>query len=337
MNIKRKKVIIDTDPGIDDAFALFYALTHPGFEVLGLTTAFGNVPTPLASINARYLLSRFGKKDIPVAEGSHKPYSRPESVCADFVHGKDGLGNTFQAKDIGQNDPRPAHVMICDIIRANPGEVTIIAIAPLVNLALALDHDPGIAALVKEVVVMGGAIHANGNINPAAEANIFNDPEAAEKVFHAPWPVVLFPLDVTDNCILPREQVAALATYGEMGEYLCDISQFYQDFYQGTREDMDGEPVNGLVNHDLHPVMYLVHPEFFSFRSGGLRVVGGEGMLRGHMIMDDRSKWSHSHAWSDLPAVKVCFEAHYLGMFKAFEDRLRAFEMTRVPNEEALA
>lgn len=332
--IKRKKVIIDTDPGIDDAFALFYALTHPGFEVLGITTTFGNVPTPLAASNARYLLSRFGRKDVPVSEGSHKPYCRPASLCADFVHGKDGLGNTFQASNIGQNDPRPAHIMICDLIRAHPGEVTIIAIAPSVNLAMALDHDPGIAALVKEVSIMGGAIRTNGNINPAAEANVYNDPEAAEKVFHAPWPVTLFPLDVTDYCIMPRDSVKALCRFGEIGEYLHDISQFYQAFYYQTREDDHGKPVNGVVAHDILPVMYLLHPELFTFRSGAIRVIGGDSHLRGHMIMDERAKWSHPHAWTDLPPVKVCFDVDYPSLFKAFEDRLHAFALAN--NEEAL-
>jgi inosine-uridine nucleoside N-ribohydrolase len=330
--LKRKKVIIDTDPGVDDAFALFYAVTHPQLEVLGITTTFGNVPTPLAAINARYLMKRFGQSHIPVAEGSHKPYKRPQSLCADFVHGKDGLGNTFQVEEVGQNDPRPAHVMMCDIIRANPGEVTIIAIAPLVNLALALDHDPGIAALVKEVVVMGGAIHCNGNINPAAEANTFNDPEAAEKVFHASWPVVLFPLDVTDHGLMPTSHVEDLTAYGEMGEYLCNMSKFYQDFYRRTREH-NGVPVEGMVIHDLHPVMYLIYPEYFRFRSGGLHVMGGEDRLRGHIIMDDRTKWSHPHAWTDLPSVKVCFAVDHQSMFRAFEDRLKAFSLASQSSE----
>ncbi len=329
--LKRKKVIIDTDPGTDDAFALFYAVTHPQLEVLGLTTIFGNVPTPMATLNARYLMHRFGQAHIPVAEGSHKPYARPESLCADFVHGADGLGNTFHAEDLGCNDPRPAHIMMCDLIHAHPGEITLIAIAPMTNLALALDHDPSIASLVKEVVVMGGAIRSNGNINPATEANVYNDPEAAEKVLQAAWPVTLFPLDVTDVGIIPSTQVARFRDYGEIGAYLHNISLFYQDFYKRIRNHA-GAPVDGVVAHDVNPVMYLLHPEYFDFRHGGIHVAGGEGVLRGHMIMDDRDKWSHPHAWTNLPPVKVCFEADHTNLFKLFEDHLKSFAVMEEKN-----
>jgi inosine-uridine nucleoside N-ribohydrolase len=321
--IKRKKVIIDTDVGVDDTYALFYLATHPQIEVVGITTMLGNVPTPQAAFNARYLCHRFGQDHIPVAEGSHQPYQRPAFICADFVHGKDGLGNTFQAKNIGQNDPRPAHVMMCDIIRENPGEITIIAIAPMANIALALDHDPGIVELVKEVVIMGGAVQVNGNINPAAEANIYNDPEAAQKVFSATWPVTLFPLDVTLRGVIPRSQVNRFAQHNHIGEYLHQISQFYQQFCRWR--DYKGAPVDGILPHDLHTAVYLTHPELFTFRQGGIHVVGGEGLLRGHMIMDDRARWSHPHEWTDLPKVKVCFDADHTAMFAHFEDRLKVF------------
>lgn len=318
-----RKILIDTDPGVDDAFALFYALNHPKLETVGITTIFGNVTTEKAAHNARYLVKRFCNKTIPVAKGSDRPYARPEHLCGDFVHGEDGLGNTFQAHDVGENHPLPAHDFIVQQILKYPHELTLVCIAPSTNLALALDAHPEIIHLVKEVVVMGGAVHVNGNVNPAAEANVRNDPEAAEKILNAGWPITLFPLDVTDNTLIPPEAIEGYRNHGELGEFLHDISLFYQKFYHDYKI-MDGERVRGLVAHDILPFKYLTMPDAFTFREGGVHVVTGDSLLRGKLIMDDRPLWYGSHEWSDLPKVKVCFDVDYDKIIHEFNSHVEA-------------
>lgn len=318
------KVLIDTDPGTDDAYALFYAAQHPQIDIQGISTIFGNVPTSMAAKNARFLMHKFNQSHVPVAMGAHKPYMNPELLCADFVHGKDGLGNTHEVEEIGENHHLPAPEFLVQKINEHSGRITLVAIAPLTNLAHALDLDPSIANKVKELVIMGGAIHCNGNINPATEANISNDAEAAQKVFNAGWPITLFPLDVTDHAIIPSESVSQYKQYGDIGRYLHAISLFYQDFYRQNRNGCDGQPVNGVVAHDLLPMVYLTDPGAFKFRTGGIHVIADHSILRGHMIMDDRDKWSHSHAWSHLPQVKVCFEVDYARVFNLFEAQLVA-------------
>lgn len=329
------KILIDTDPGTDDAYALFYAAQHPHIDIHGISTIFGNVPTALAAKNARFLMHKFNHAHVPVAVGAHKPYVKSELLCADFVHGQDGLGNTHEVHDIGDNHHLSAPEFLVQKINEHAGRITVVAIAPLTNLAHALDLDPSIVTKVKELLIMGGAIHCNGNINPATEANISNDAEAAQKVFQAGWPITLFPLDVTDRAIIPSETVSQYKQYGEIGRYLHGISLFYQDFYRQTR-NIDGIPVDGVVAHDLLPMVYLSDPSAFKFRMGSIHIVADDSIMRGHMIMDDRDKWSHTHAWSHLPEVKVCFEVDYAQVFNLFEAQIAAFAREQAVRKQAV-
>ena len=178
------KIIIDTDPGADDALAILFALQRPELEVFGLTSIFGNVPTDLAAQNALRLLTVAGRLDIPVAQGAAKPLSIPPASYAYWVHGDDGLGNLNLPLSKTQPIPQAAAQFIVDTVMAHPGEVTLVPIGPLTNLALALALEPRITGNVAGVVLMGGAARVNGNVNPAAEANIFHDPHAADAVFH---------------------------------------------------------------------------------------------------------------------------------------------------------
>jgi len=191
-------IILDTDPGIDDAMAIFYAMADPELELLGMTTVFGNVFTPDGTRNALALCELAGQ-DIPVAEGAHVPLIQPQHPPADFVHGKNGLGNANVPETTRKPDPRPAHQFIAETLAARPGEVTIVAVGPLTNIALALQHHPEITETAKNVVVMGGAARTPGNVNVHAEANIWNDPHAAEIVFSADWNVTMVGLDVTER------------------------------------------------------------------------------------------------------------------------------------------
>eukprot|EP01047_Picozoa_sp_COSAG01_P095564 COSAG01_NODE_26240_length_720_cov_0.913043_1_plen_217_part_10 len=210
-----RRVIIDTDPGIDDAMAIFMALrsledaefraAHPSYvplEVLGITTVFGNAPVRTCTENALRLLERMGRLDIPVVEGEAQPLgSGPAPTFAAFVHGDDGLGNTHQpppARTVAPSRQRAPEWLVEQVALA-PGEVTILAIGPLTNLARAVDLDPQFASNVREIIVMGGAYTVSGNVNPAAEANFFNDAIAADRVCTCGCRLKLVGLDVTQQ------------------------------------------------------------------------------------------------------------------------------------------
>ena len=193
------KVIFDTDPGVDDAMALCYALAHPDIDILGITTTFGNVTVDQAAINALYLCQLAGRS-ITVTRGAEKPLVKQAEPPPDFIHGADGLGNLPErAAPRGQMDPRTSAQFIVDTARKYPGEITLVAVGPLGNLAEALRLAPELPGLVREVVLMGGAVLESGNVSPVAEANIWNDPHAADIVFTAGWPLTMVGLDVTPS------------------------------------------------------------------------------------------------------------------------------------------
>ena len=164
-----KKIIIDTDPGVDDAMAIMLAFQSPDVDVVGLTTTFGNIHTPLATRNALRLVELTGCPAVPVAHGAELPLVVSLDSVADFVHGMDGLGNIDFVSPQGQPLEQPAAQFIAEMIMANPGEITLVPIGPLTNLALALALEPRIVENVSEVVLMGGAVTVNGNVNPVAE------------------------------------------------------------------------------------------------------------------------------------------------------------------------
>ncbi|MEW5303721.1 MAG: hypothetical protein WDW36_006385 [Sanguina aurantia] len=183
----RMKLIIDTDPGVDDAMAILCAFQSASVEVIALTTIFGNVPTPLATANALRLVEMAGVgHKVPVCQGATvSSIGAAKLRIADFVHGSDGFGNTLPPAPTGVALVTPAAQFIVQAINAAPGEITLLALGPLTNIAAALALDPGIASKWATLVILGGAFFCNGNVNPAAEANIFGDPQAADAVMAA--------------------------------------------------------------------------------------------------------------------------------------------------------
>lgn len=295
-----KKVIFDTDPGIDDALALHLLLNGEGLETVGLTTCFGNCHIDITTKNALHLLELYGHSTVPVAKGASKPLTRAvRGDYAYFVHGDDGLGNTGAANPVATPVSDNAAQWIVDTVKANPGEITIAAVAPLTNLALALQIDPSIADDVAEVVIMGGAVNASGNVNPAAEANFWNDPEGADAVFAANWPVTLFALDVTEQVEMTPAHLEQLAKITHpSGAYLQKIGQFYSEFYQRTRG------FSGLIPHDVAAIAYLLDETIFEYQQGAIHVLT-EGVAAGMSVFDRRGEWSFPHAWSDRRPVKL--------------------------------
>src|SRR5210317_1441095 len=203
MSDKMQKMIIDTDPGIDDAMAIFTAMAHPQIELLGLTTTYGNVSVDQATTNALKLVEMAGL-DIPVAKGVATPWFKPLAPFPDFVHGADGFGNLNLSAPQRSAVSQSAAQFIVEQVNKHPGEISLVAIGPLGNLATALHLDPELPNKVKQVVIVGGVIAADGNVSPVAEANILSDPHAADRVFAAPWKLVMVGLDVTHQIMVPR-------------------------------------------------------------------------------------------------------------------------------------
>lgn len=296
-----RKIIIDTDPGIDDAMAIFLALKAPTLDVLALTTTYGNVSVDLATKNALTLLELAGS-DIPVAKGVAKPLAAQALPAPDFVHGKDGFGNINWPSSSRQADDRSAAQLIVDMVHQYPNEIAIVALGPLGNLAKAIELDPSIVDLVDEVILMGGAVEEKGNVTPVAEANIINDPHAADIVFGANWLVTMVGLDVTHKVLMGDELLSYIRdNNGEIGDFLYQATQFYFKFYQ-NRLDIDGCYV-----HDASTIVYAVDPEIFTTESKVVRVAV-DGVAIGQTIAADPEKQLAVDFWNNKPVSNVCVD-----------------------------
>ncbi|MCF1471287.1 nucleoside hydrolase [Agrobacterium vitis] len=311
------KVIFDTDPGVDDAMALLFLHHHADIDLLGITTVFGNATIETTTRNALYLKQEWNI-EAPVAKGAGETFI-PHRVTHEppkFIHGDDGLGNIGvpDAVDVPL-DPRPAHRFIVETIRANPGEVRIVAVGRMTNLANALKEDPEIVSLVKDVIIMGGAFDVNGNVTPAAEANIHGDPEAADIVFTAGWPVVVVGLDVTTKTVMTRQALSDIRdAAGMRAQLLFDLSQFYIKFYESRVPD-------GMVVHDSCACAYVVAPELFTTRSGSIRVVCG-GIADGQTIQKPDSMGFGPSDWDDLPSQTICTDIEAGAVLKLIHDTI---------------
>lgn len=289
-----KKIIIDTDPGIDDALAIVFAAHHPEIELLGLTCVFGNVPVALATENALRLVELIGQ-DIPVCSGAATPLMITPHAHPDFVHGKNGFGEVDTPKPTRQALDTPSAAFIVEQVRAAPGEVWLVPIGPLTNIALALEMAPDIEEKVAGVVLMGGAAIEPGNVTPVAEANIWNDPHAAEIVFAASWPVTMIGLDATHKTTLDQnffDQAAADAP--QQGGFLNEIHQFYLDFYATRFNERT------CAAHDALAVLAVVAEELLEFETGAI-AVSCEGIAIGQTLFAPVGRYDHGAFWAERP------------------------------------
>ena len=223
-----KKIIFDTDPGSDDAMAMMLALNSPELDVRAITVVPGNVTASMGLENALRMVSLANRCDIPVAAGAQHPLFQ-KLITAEFWHGKNGLANVELPPSKCKVDPHFGPDLIIQMVHAAPHEITLLPVGPLTNVALAVLKDPSIVPLVKEVVLMGGSI-SGGNVNAAAEANIYNDPEAAQIVFQAGWPVTMVGLDVGDKTLLSQKQLAQLAsTHGPVNDFIYAVAKYLVD------------------------------------------------------------------------------------------------------------
>jgi purine nucleosidase len=220
-----KKIIIDTDPGTDDALALMFALNSPELDVRAITVVPGNVTATMGLENALRMVSLANRCDIPVAAGAQHPLFQ-KLITAEFWHGKNGLANIELPPSKCKVDPRFGPDLIIQLVHAAPHEITLVPVGPLTNIALALEKDPSIVPLVKEVILMGGSI-SGGNVNAAAEANIYNDPEAAQIVFQAGWPLTMVGLEVGDKALFTHKYLDELGkTHGPVNDFIVSVLKF---------------------------------------------------------------------------------------------------------------
>lgn len=223
-----KKIIFDTDPGSDDAMALMLALNSPELDVRAITVVPGNVTAEQGLENALRMVSLANRCDIPVAGGAKHPLFQ-KLITAEFWHGKNGLANVELPPSKCKVDSRYGPDLIIELVHASPHQITLVPVGPLTNIALAVLKDPAIVPLVKEVVLMGGSI-TGGNVNAAAEANIYNDPEAAQIVFQAGWPVTMVGLDVGDKTLLSQKHLDELGrTHGPVNDFIHAVAAYLID------------------------------------------------------------------------------------------------------------
>jgi uridine nucleosidase len=254
-----RRIIIDTDPGVDDSMAILFAFRSPEVKIEALTVVFGNGGTAVTTANALRLVELADRPDVPVARGAEKPLLRPFTGEGWRVHGRNGLGEIEYPPPQGAPDPRRAAQLIVDMVMANPGEITLVPLGPLTNIALAVALEPRIAENVREVVLMGGAANASGNASAVAEANIRNDPEAARIVFDAPWPVTMVGLDVTRRTIMSPAYIEKLRAVGNKHtDFICQIVKHYMGFYQ------QNVGIDGFHVHDSSALAYVIDPSLFT-------------------------------------------------------------------------
>ena len=224
----QRRVIIDTDPGVDDALAIFLALSSPEIKVEGITPVAGNVPLELTLPNALRLVEIAGRTDIPVAAGASHPLSR-RLITATYAHGENGLGGVEFPEPKTKPVKQTASQLIREIVRKSPGEITLIAIGPLTNVATAFHEDPELPRMLRQLVIMGGSL-SRGNVTPTAEFNIYVDPEAAKMVFAAGVPLTMVGLDVTNRTQLREEHIHLLeATNNPMSQAAGKITRAMLD------------------------------------------------------------------------------------------------------------
>ncbi|GGH20192.1 Inosine-uridine nucleoside N-ribohydrolase [Cribrihabitans marinus] len=282
------KLIIDTDPGIDDALAIAYAAAAPEIELLGLSTVFGNTQVHQSSRNARYVLHLLGL-DVPVAEGAALPRGASDYHPSVAVHGAEGFGHVTEIPQIGQNHPESAAEFLVRMAREHAGELIVCAIGPLTNIADAMRLDPGFAGNLNRLVIMGGSVFNGGNVTAAAEANIYHDPVAADEVLAAGAEVTLVGLDVTLGTLYDAGDFDLLSGAApKVGGFLREISQFYLEFYRNS------VGIEGCGLHDSTAVIACTHPQLFDTVQTGLHVAQ-DGDEIGATRMD-----------SSRPDVAVC-------------------------------
>ncbi|MBU2935606.1 MULTISPECIES: nucleoside hydrolase [Pacificibacter] len=275
-----RKIIIDTDPGQDDAVGILLALASSEIEVLGITAVAGNVPLTLTMKNARKICEVASRRDILVFAGCDKPMVQP-LITAEHVHGKSGLDGIELPEPTMPVQDKHGVDFIIETLRSEPsGTVTLCPMGPLTNIATAFDRAPDIIERVQEIVLMGGAYFEVGNITPAAEFNIYVDPEAADIVFKSGVKLTVMPLDVTHKALVTQERLIPFKDMGRVGEVVLGWMDFFERF------DIEKYGSAGGPLHDPTVIAYLITPDMFKGRFINVEIETTSELTRGMTVAD---------------------------------------------------
>ena len=299
-----KRVLIDTDPGIDDAAAIFLALASPELEVVALTTTFGNASVEACTDNARRVLALAGRRDIPAFMGAGKPLLRPANDgWASHIHGGDGLGGVIDSGSAGASlypseEERGRHAVaaIIDTVMSAPGEITILALGRLTNVALALSLEPRIAGAMAEIVVMGGAVTVPGNVSGVATANLHEDPEAAAIVYRSGAHIAQVGLDVCNRVTVSPAQLEAIAAaVSPPARLLSEATGYLREAY--IRTGRVG-PDEGVRYNDMPAIGYAIDPGLFTARPAYVEIETHSELTKGQTVAD----WNAAE-----PNARICW------------------------------
>ncbi len=306
-----RKIIIDTDPGQDDAVAILLAFASPELDLVGITAVAGNVSLALTQKNARKICELAGRPDQKVYAGAVRPLMRT-LVTAEYVHGKTGLDGPDLPEPVMPLQAQYGVDFIVETIMASAdGEITLCALGPLTNIALALIREPRIAPKVREIVLMGGGFFEGGNVTPAAEFNIYVDPEAAKSVFASGIPIVMHPLDVTHKALTSRVRVERFrAMNTRVGTATAQLLDFFERFDE-EKYGTDGGPL-----HDPNVIAYLLKPELYSGRLCNVEIETASELTLGMTVVD---WWG---ATGRKPNALVLRDMDHEGFFDLLSERL---------------
>jgi purine nucleosidase len=276
-----RKIIIDTDPGQDDAVAILLALASPELEVLGITCVAGNVPLALTALNARKVCELAGRPDMRVFAGCDRPMARA-LVTAEYLHGKSGLdGIVLPEPEMALQEQHAVDFLIESLRESPAGTITLCLLGPLTNIATAFERAPDIKDRVAEIVLMGGAYFEVGNTTPAAEFNIHVDPQAAEIVFKSGAQIVVMPLDVTHKALTSRARIEAFRAMGtQVGHAVASWTDFFERF------DMAKYGSQGAPLHDPCVIAYLLAPDLFTGRHINVEIETQSELTMGMTVAD---------------------------------------------------
>ena len=320
-----RRVIIDTDPGIDDAMAILLALDSPELKVDALTVVPGNVEAWQGLENASKIVSLAGRCDVPVAAGAQHPLNQ-KLITAQFWHGKNGLAGVELPASKCKADPRFGPDLIIELVHKYPHEITLIPVGPLTNIALAVSKDPSIVSLVKDIVIMGGSI-SGGNVDGAAEANIYGDPEAAAIVFNAGWMVTMIGSDVGERTLITRNHLAQLqAIGGRESAFIFKLADFYV-----TRSEKSGYA--GAAMYDPLAVATVIDPSLVTLKPMHVDVETKGEFTRGETVANRMGSNENNVLHGDhyeiegvvelKPNARVCMASDAERFLQLFISRIR--------------
>ena len=315
-----KRAIIDCDPGIDDTAAILLALSSPELDVAAVTTTYGNASVETCTANALRILSAAGRSDIPVFMGAGKPLLRSANEgWASHIHGGDGMGGVAgsegaysrNSENDGRASDRHASLAIIEAVMAAPGELTILALGRMTNVALALSLEPRVAEAVREIVVMGGAVTVPGNVSGVATANLYEDPEAAAIVYRSGASIAQVGLDVCNRVTVAPSQLDAIADAGSPAtQLLSEATAYLREAYIRTGRIT---PAEGARYNDMPAVGYAIAPGLFASRRAFVEIETHSELTRGQTVAD----WSAAE-----PNALICLEVDSAALTAMFTERL---------------